>query len=32
MFTFVPDQLITLIQLSNVESLFADHINNAKVE
>ena len=32
MLTFVPNQLITLIELSNVESLFADHLNNAKVE
>ena len=32
MLTFVPDQLITLIRLSNVESLFADHLITQKVE
>ncbi|MBB1313137.1 MULTISPECIES: STAS domain-containing protein [Aliivibrio] len=32
MLAFVPDQLITLIQLSNVESLFADHLITQKVE
>ncbi len=29
MLGFVPDQLMTLMRLSNVESILADHINNA---
>lgn len=29
MFSFVPDQLVTLMRLSNVESILADHISNA---
>ncbi|MGF1804479.1 STAS domain-containing protein [Aliivibrio sifiae] len=32
MLAFVPDQLVTLIKLSNVESLFADHLITQKVE
>ncbi len=32
MLAFVPNQLITLIQLSNVESLFADYLITQKVK